>query len=80
MAARAQRRLAGADVAFVDGGNLRAPVAAGPITYSDLFDVHAYEHPVVRMTLTGAEVREVLAQAADPARAEPLHVAGLDGR
>lgn len=66
--ARAQRRMARADYAFVDGHNMRAPLAAGPITYADLFAVHAYEHPVMRMTLTGAEVREALAAE--------LHVAG----
>lgn len=60
VAARAQRRMAQADFAFVDGGNMRAPLAPGPITYSELFDVHAYEHPVMRMTLTGAEVTEAL--------------------
>jgi len=68
VAARAQRRLAGADFAFVDGGNMRAEVDAGPITYAELFEAHAYEHPVLRMTLTGAEVSEAIGQ--------PLHVAG----
>lgn len=68
--------MAGADFAFVDGHNMRAPVDAGAITYADLFQAHAYEHPVMRMTLTGAEVREVLAQQADPARGDPLHLAG----
>jgi len=76
VAARAQRRLAGADFAFVDGHDMRAPVSAGPITYAELFEAHAYEHPVMRMTLTGAEVREVLAQQADPVRGDALHVAG----
>lgn len=76
VAARGQRLMAGADIAFVDGGIMRAPVDAGPITYADLFEAHAYEHPVMRMTLTGAEVREVLAQQADPTRSEPLHVSG----
>ncbi|MEJ7790096.1 MAG: bifunctional metallophosphatase/5'-nucleotidase [Thermoleophilaceae bacterium] len=76
VAARAQRRMAGADFAFVDGHNMRASVDAGPITYAELFEAHAYEHPVMRMTLTGAEVREVLAQQADPARGDTLHLAG----
>ncbi len=69
VAARGQRRLAGADLAFVDGGIMRAEVDAGPVTYAELFEAHAYEHPVMRMTLTGAEVSEALTV--------PLHVAGL---
>ena len=75
VAARGQRRLAGADIAFVDGGNLRGTLDAGPITYAELFSVNAYEHPVMRMRMSGRDVLSVLAQRATGV---PLHVDGPD--
>lgn len=73
VAARGQRRLARADIAFVDGGNLRAILDAGPITYAELFSINAYEHPVMRMSMSGRDVLSVLAQRATGV---PLHVDG----
>ena len=54
--AEGQRRYAGADIALVNQGSIRARLPAGPVTYADLFDVHAYEHRLVRMELTGAQL------------------------
>jgi 5'-nucleotidase len=60
LAADAQRAFAGADVAFVNPGNTRQPgMEAGPVTYAEAFLVHAYEHPLVRMTMSGRDVLEV---------------------
>jgi len=57
LAADAQRAFAGADVAFVNGGNTRRPsLEAGTVTYAEAFAVHAYEHPIVRMTMRGSDV------------------------
>jgi len=57
MAAEAQRSLAGADVAFLNGGNTRRPrMEAGPVTYAEAHLVQAYEHPVLRMKLSGRDV------------------------
>jgi 5'-nucleotidase len=58
IAVEAQRAFAGADVAFLNSGNTRADIDAGPITYADAFEVQAYEHPVLRMHLPGAELIE----------------------
>jgi len=77
IAARAQRRLAKADIAVVNEGNSRASVDAGPITYEELFEASAYEHQVLRMELTG---RELLALQAQQAALDPdvmLHWSGL---
>ena len=58
--ADAQRAFAGADVAFVNGGNTRQPgMDAGEVTYAEAFLVHAYEHPIVRMTMRGSDVLAV---------------------
>ena len=77
VAARAQRRLAKADIAVVNEGNSRASVDAGPITYDELFEASAYEHQVLRMELTG---RELVALQAQQAALDPdvmLHWSGL---
>jgi 5'-nucleotidase len=60
LVADAQRAFAGADVAFVNPGNTRRPgMDAGPVSYAEAFLVHAYEHPVVRMTMSGRDVLAV---------------------
>jgi 5'-nucleotidase len=76
LVADAQRSFAGADVAFVNPGNTRMPgLEAGPVTYADLFLVHAYEHPVLRMKMRGDDVLAVMEQR----RGVQLYTSGLDG-
>jgi 5'-nucleotidase len=76
LAADAQRAFAGADVAFVNPGNTRQPgLAAGPVTYAELFLVHAYEHPVLRMKMRGSDVLAVMEQR----QGLQLYTSGLDG-
>jgi 5'-nucleotidase len=75
LAADAQRAFAGADVAFVNPGNTRAPgLHAGPVTYAELFLVHSYEHPVLRMKMRGSDVLAVM----DERRGLELYTSGLD--
>jgi 5'-nucleotidase len=62
IAVDAQRAFAGADIAFLNPGNTRSDIDAGPITYSDAFEVQAYEHPVWRMHMRGADLIEVEAE------------------
>ena len=70
-------RLAGADLAFVNEGNSRGDLDQGPITYAELFRASAYEHQVLRLNLTGAQIRAVLREQFDRPGAEvPLHMAG----
>ncbi len=79
VAARAQRQFAKADIAFVNEGNARGDIAAGPITYAELFRASAYEHQVLRMTMRGSEVREVLQEQFTHEEGHVLlHLAGLD--
>ena len=74
VAADAQRAFAGADIAFVNRGNLRAPeLRSGPLTYAELFEVQAYEHPLIRMRMRGSDVLRVLAQQGGVG----LHTSGL---
>ena len=75
LVADAQRAYAGADVAFVNQGNTRRPgMDAGEVTYAEAFLVHAYEHPIVRMTMSG---RDVLAVGRQRGSVE-LYESGLD--
>jgi 5'-nucleotidase len=58
VAVDAQRAFAGADIAFLNPGNTRSDIDAGPITYADAFEVQAYVHPVWRMHMLGADLIE----------------------
>ena len=73
IAAEAQRAFAKADVALVDAGSFRARIDAGPITYAELFETQAYDHPLVRMQVRGAELRALL----DTEAGEGLFTAGV---
>lgn len=75
--ADAQRALARADVALVDPVSIRASLESGPVTYSDLFDVAPYEHPIVRVQVTGADLRGLLERQAARPGAPELHAAGM---
>jgi 5'-nucleotidase len=77
LAAHAQREAAGADIAFLNPGNLRSDLPAGPVTYADLFAVQRYEHVILRMEMKGADVEAVLRQQYEAGAPVRLHVSGL---
>jgi len=77
LAARSQRGFAKADVALVNSGSLRADLDPGPLTYADLFEVHAYDHPLLRMRMAGRELLDLLAGEDLGAVTPQLFVAGL---
>jgi 5'-nucleotidase len=62
LAADAQRAFADADIAFLNPGNTRSHLDAGPITYADAARVQAYEHPVVRMRMRGSDLLAAMAE------------------
>ncbi|MBA3261461.1 MAG: bifunctional metallophosphatase/5'-nucleotidase, partial [Thermoleophilaceae bacterium] len=62
LAVDAQRAFAGADIAFLNPGNTRSDIDAGPITYADAFEAQAYEHPVWRLRMLGSDVLEAKAE------------------
>ena len=74
LAADAERAFARTDAAVVSRGALRADIGAGPITYAELAEALAYDHPVVRMRLTGRELRALAADGgffSGPAELDP---------
>jgi 5'-nucleotidase len=72
LAAKAQRRAARADVGIVNPGNVRKGLTAGPISYEELFEVHPYEHHVMRLRVSGSALRALLRSSP-----VPLYVSGL---
>lgn len=79
LVAESQRRVARADMAFVPPDWVRADVAAGPVTYADLFAVQPFGNQVVRMRMSGADVATVLAEQERPGQPRLL-TAGLPRR
>jgi 5'-nucleotidase len=52
----------GADFAFMNPGGIRADLAAGPVTWGSLFAIQPFGNSLVALTLTGAQVRQLLEQ------------------
>lgn len=61
--ADAYRVLAEADIALVNGGGIRADLAAGEITYGDLIAVHPYGNTLCVAEATGQEILDALEMA-----------------
>jgi len=74
--ADAYRAAAGTDVALVNNGGIRADLAAGPVTWGELFEVEPFQNFVVRLTVSGAVLKQTLEHAvgAGDARA---HLSGV---
>jgi 5'-nucleotidase len=58
--ADAERAAAGTDLAFVNPGGIRSDLEAGPVTYGALYAVQPFGNEIVKFSLTGAEVLELL--------------------
>ncbi|HEX4621586.1 MAG TPA: bifunctional UDP-sugar hydrolase/5'-nucleotidase, partial [Myxococcaceae bacterium] len=50
----------GAQIGWVNEGGLRADLPQGPLRFSDVFDVLPFEEQVVRLQLTGSQLRAML--------------------
>lgn len=58
--ADAYRSLTNADIAFVNGGGIRADISEGKITYGDLLNVQPYGNMICAVEATGLEIRDAL--------------------
>lgn len=74
--ADAYRNIAGADVAFVNGGGIRADLKAGNITYGDIINVHPYGNTLCMVYATGQEIIDALEMGS---RKTESAIAGADG-
>ena len=59
----ALRTVAKADVAFLNSGGLRADLPAGELTYGDVFEVLPFDNTLSTLTLTRAQLQQLLALA-----------------
>ena len=64
LCADAYRIVSGADIAFVNGGGIRADLSAGDITYGDVITVHPYGNALCVVEATGQEIIDALEWAA----------------
>jgi len=70
--ADAQRHAAQADVAIMNNGGIRSVVPAGPVTYGMLYAVQPFENQIVRLTISGRNLRLLLEQTLGT-----IHVSGM---
>jgi len=75
--ADAYRNIGKADVAIMNNGGIRADLPAGPVSYGALFEVQPFQNRLVRVTVTGAVLREALEHAL-AGGAPRAHVSGLE--
>jgi 5'-nucleotidase len=52
----------GAQFAFMNPGGIRADLAAGPITFGQLFTIQPFGNTMVKLEMTGAQIVQVLEQ------------------
>lgn len=60
--ADAQRHAMGADVALMNSGGIRADIPAGPVTWGQAYAVQPFGNSLVKMSMTGRQLLEVLEQ------------------
>ena len=61
--ADAYRTISGADVAFVNGGGIRADIETGDVSYGDIIAVHPYGNTLCVVEATGQEILDALEMA-----------------
>ncbi|MBP3886570.1 MAG: bifunctional metallophosphatase/5'-nucleotidase, partial [Cellulosilyticum sp.] len=85
--ADAYRYVSGADIAFVNGGGVRATIAKGEVTYEDIINVHPYGNEMCVIEVTGQEIidalelgsKNILAETVTKAEDGTLNAAGESG-
>jgi len=60
--ADAQRAAMNADIAFMNPGGIRADLDSGEITWGELYTIQPFNNHLVKMNLSGKELRDVLEQ------------------
>lgn len=60
LCADAYRELLGSDIAFVNGGGVRADIKKGDITYGDIINVHPFGNSACMIEVTGEQIWQAL--------------------
>ena len=80
LCADAYRAMSGADVAFVNGGGVRAQIPAGNITLEQIYNVHPFGNILCMVEVSGQQILDALEWGARKTPGETgsfLHVSGL---
>ncbi|WP_456307838.1 bifunctional metallophosphatase/5'-nucleotidase [Geobacillus vulcani] len=75
--ADAQRAAMKTDFAFMNPGGIRADIEQGEVTWGELYNVQPFNNQLVKMTLTGAQIRQLLNQQWQPTQTRMLQISGL---
>ena len=76
LVADAHRNALRTDFAIMNNGGVRNGLPAGPVNYSQVFEVSPFGNELVRIRLTGRQMREVLEQALSDGT-PGVHISGL---
>ncbi len=60
VAAMLRRAVPGADVGMTNGGGLRAPLPAGPLTYGHVYEALPFDNRLAVLRLRGADLRRIV--------------------
>jgi 2',3'-cyclic-nucleotide 2'-phosphodiesterase (5'-nucleotidase family) len=69
------RDWAGTDAAFQNGGGIRADIPAGPVTLRHLFSVMPFDNSIVKLKMSGAQLRSALDHGVGAPR--PVQIGGM---
>ncbi|KPC99270.1 Endonuclease YhcR precursor [Geobacillus sp. BCO2] len=75
--ADAQRAAMKTDFAFMNPGGIRADIEQGEVTWGELYNVQPFNNQLVKMTLTGAQIRQLLNQQWQQGQTRMLQISGL---
>ena len=71
------RASANAQIGFLNNGGIRtAELPAGPVTWGHLYSLQPFENRMMRLTMTGAQIKNVLEQAVG-GEAPAMHISGM---
>ena len=54
------RIVTGADIGYINGGGLRAPISVGDITFNDILSIYPFNNQVVVCEMTGQAIKDML--------------------
>ncbi len=77
LVADAQRWKQGTQIAFMNPGGIRADLAAGEVTYGELFAIQPFNNYLVTMKLTGAQLDPLLEQQWQATATRMLQISGI---
>ncbi|GLB61658.1 bifunctional metallophosphatase/5'-nucleotidase [Cytobacillus sp. NCCP-133] len=75
--AGSQRAALNTDFAFINPGGIRADIDAGNVTWGNLYTVLPFNNQLVKMNLTGRQIRDVLNQQWQPNATRILQISDL---